>query len=68
MGPPMHRVLERGIGFANLGLDWLRAWVWFVASIVLGLLIEENFPFSNWPMYLGFHARIGLCVCRERPQ
>ena len=55
----MHRVLERGIGFANLGLDWLRAWAWFGASIVLGLLVEENFPFSNWPMYSDFNPESG---------
>jgi hypothetical protein len=59
MGPYVHRVLERGIGFANLGLDWLRAWFWFVLSIALGLLIQENFPFSNWPMYADFTPESG---------
>jgi hypothetical protein len=38
----------------NRGLAWLRAWPWFVASIVLGFLIKENFPFSHWPMYSNF--------------
>ena len=41
------------------GLGWLRAWPWFVASIVLGLLIRENFPFSHWPMYSNFTRESG---------
>jgi hypothetical protein len=44
---------------ANRGLGWIRAWPWFVASIVLGLLIRENFPFSHWPMYSNFARESG---------
>ena len=40
-------------------LAWLRAWPWFVASIVLGFWIEENFPFSHWPMYSNFSRQSG---------
>ena len=43
----------------NRGLGWLRAWPWFVASIVLGFLIRENFPFSHWPMYSNFARESG---------
>jgi hypothetical protein len=43
----MHQLLKRGARLANRGLNWLRAWPWFVASIVLGFLIRENFPFSR---------------------
>jgi hypothetical protein len=41
------------------GLGWLRTWPWFVASIALGFLIKENFPFSNWPMYSNFAPESG---------
>jgi hypothetical protein len=32
----------------------LASWRWFVATIVTGYLIGEQFPFSNWPMYATF--------------
>ena len=47
----MDPLFKRARLLARPTLDWLRAWPWFVASIVLGFLIEENFPFSHWPMY-----------------
>ena len=46
--------LQLGARLVKRGLAWLRAWPWFVGSIVLGLLIKENFPFSHWPMYSNF--------------
>lgn len=30
---------------------------WFLASIVIGLLLKENFPVSHWPMYASFSPR-----------
>ncbi|HEU4678005.1 MAG TPA: hypothetical protein VFS35_00700 [Terrimicrobiaceae bacterium] len=40
-------------------LGWSLACPWFVASIVLGLAIKENFPFSHWPMYSNFSPESG---------
>ena len=50
----MRMPLQLGARLVKGGLAWLRAWPWFVGSIVLGLLIKENFPFSHWPMYSNF--------------
>jgi hypothetical protein len=50
----MRMPLQLGARLIKWGLAWLRAWPWFVGSIVLGLLIKENFPFSHWPMYSNF--------------
>lgn len=55
----MHRLLQRVTPLASLGLTWLRAWPWFAASIALGFLIRENFPFSHWPMYANFAPESG---------
>ena len=55
----MDQLFKRARLFAKPTLDWLRAWPWFVASIVLGFLIEENFPFSHWPMYSNFSRESG---------
>jgi hypothetical protein len=55
MNPFFHRAME----LARPALRWLRAWPWFVASIVLGLIIRENFPFSHWPMYSNFSRESG---------
>lgn len=27
---------------------------WFFGSLLVGHLVKENFPFSNWPMYANF--------------
>jgi hypothetical protein len=37
----------------------LRRWRWFYASILIGGLAGERFPFSNWPMYSSFSANSG---------
>ena len=50
----MRMSLQLGARLVKRGLAWLRAWPWFAGSIVLGLLIKENFPFSHWPMYSNF--------------
>jgi hypothetical protein len=50
----MHLLFQRGAWLGTQGLRWLRAWPWFAGSIVLGLTIKENFPFSHWPMYSNF--------------
>ena len=55
----MHLLLQGGARLVNRGLGWLRAWPWFVASVVLGFLIRENFPFSHWPMYSNFARESG---------
>ncbi|HEY5706663.1 MAG TPA: hypothetical protein VIS96_13930 [Terrimicrobiaceae bacterium] len=55
----MHLLLEGGARWVHQGLGRLRAWPWFVASIVLGFLIKENFPFSHWPMYSNFGRESG---------
>lgn len=55
MNPLFHRAME----LAKPALRWLPAWPWFVASIVLGLIIRENFPFSHWPMYSNFSSESG---------
>lgn len=52
--------LVRGVSrVVRPALRWLLAWPWFVASIVLGLAIKENFPFSHWPMYSNFSPESG---------
>lgn len=52
--------LVRGVSrVIRPALGWLLAWPWFVASIVLGLAIKENFPFSHWPMYSNFSPESG---------
>ena len=50
----MRMPLQLAARLVKRGLAWLRAWPWFAGSIVLGLLIKENFPFSHWPMYSNF--------------
>lgn len=55
----MDRLFKRARQLARPMLAWLRAWPWFVASIVLGFWIEENFPFSHWPMYSNFSRESG---------
>ena len=55
----MDQLLGRATKLAKLTLCWLRAWPWFVASIVLGFFIKENFPFSHWPMYSNFSPESG---------
>ena len=55
----MDRLFKRARQLATPMLAWLRAWPWFVASIVLGFWIEENFPFSHWPMYSNFSRQSG---------
>ncbi|HET9523522.1 MAG TPA: hypothetical protein VFO90_04780 [Terrimicrobiaceae bacterium] len=50
----MRMPVQLGARLVKRGLAWLRAWPWFVGSIVLGFLIKENFPFSHWPMYSNF--------------
>jgi len=55
----MDRLFKRARQLATPMLAWLRAWSWFVASIVLGFWIEENFPFSHWPMYSNFSRESG---------
>jgi hypothetical protein len=55
----MDQLFRRARLLVGPTLDWLRAWPWFVASIVLGLCIEENFPFSHWPMYSNFSRESG---------
>jgi hypothetical protein len=55
----MRLVLQRGARWVNPVLGWLRAWPWFLGSILLGLLIKENFPFSHWPMYSNFTPSSG---------
>jgi hypothetical protein len=50
----MDLLVQEGAWFIKRALVWLRSWPWFVASIVLGLTIKENFPFSHWPMYSNF--------------
>jgi len=55
----MHRFVQRAMDLLQPVLGWLRTWPWFVASIVLGFLIKENFPFSHWPMYSNFSRESG---------
>ena len=55
----MDQLFKRARHLAKPTLEWLRAWPWFVASIVLGFCIEENFPFSHWPMYSNFSRESG---------
>ena len=55
----MDQLLERARRLAKRTFRWLQAWPWFVASIVLGFWIEENFPFSHWPMYANFSRESG---------
>ena len=55
----MDQLFKRARHLAKRTLEWLRAWPWFVASIVLGFWIEENFPFSHWPMYSNFSRESG---------
>jgi hypothetical protein len=55
----MDRLSHRASQLAMPVLRWLRAWPWFAASIVLGYLIGENFPFSDWPMYSNFSRESG---------
>ena len=55
----MDQLFERARQLARPMFAWLRAWPWFVASIVLGFWIEENFPFSHWPMYSNFSRESG---------
>lgn len=55
----MDQVFKRARQLATPMLAWLRAWPWFVASIMLGFWIEENFPFSHWPMYSNFSRESG---------
>jgi hypothetical protein len=55
----MDQLFKRARQLAKPMLAWLRAWPWFVASIVLGFWIEENFPFSHWPMYSNFSRESG---------
>jgi hypothetical protein len=55
----MDQLRKRAGQLAKPMVAWLRAWPWFVASMVLGFLIEENFPFSHWPMYSNFSRESG---------
>lgn len=55
----MHQFVQPARNVLKQALRWLRAWPWFVASIVFGFLIEENFPFSHWPMYSNFARESG---------
>jgi hypothetical protein len=55
----MNALFRRAMELAKPALHWLRAWPWFVASIVLGFIIRENFPFSHWPMYSNFSRESG---------
>jgi hypothetical protein len=55
----MHLLIQRAMELPQRTLRWLQAWPWFAASIVLGFLIKENFPFSNWPMYSNFQPESG---------
>jgi hypothetical protein len=55
----MDRLLRHALALARSVGHWLRAWPWFVASIVLGFFIRENFPFSHWPMYSNFSRESG---------
>jgi hypothetical protein len=55
----MDQVLKRARQAGGSTFRWLRAWPWFVASIVLGVFIQENFPFSHWPMYANFSRESG---------
>ena len=55
----MDQLFRRARQLGKPTLEWLRAWPWFVASIVLGFCIEENFPFSHWPMYSNFSRESG---------
>ncbi len=50
----MRSLLSGGAEWIHRSFGWLRSCLWFVGSIVLGLLIKENFPFSHWPMYSNF--------------
>jgi hypothetical protein len=55
----MDQLFKRARELAKRTLEWLRAWPWFVASVVLGFWIRENFPFSHWPMYSNFSRESG---------
>jgi hypothetical protein len=55
----MDQLFRRARQLGKPTLEWLRAWPWFVASIVLGFCIQENFPFSHWPMYSNFSRESG---------
>lgn len=55
----MDQLLHRAIELTKSAFRWLQAWPWFVASIVLGFIIRENFPFSHWPMYSNFSRESG---------
>jgi hypothetical protein len=55
----MDQLFKRARALGKPALTWLRAWPWFVASILLGFWIEENFPFSHWPMYANFSRESG---------
>jgi hypothetical protein len=58
----MDQLFKHARQLAKPMLAWLRAWPWFVASIVLGFWIEENFPFSHWPMYSNFSRESGYVI------